>query len=131
MEALKQFEKNLILKMLDRPDMREFGHTADDLAILQPFLRDIGGSTQVEYTSTGIGYFETVSHPKIPNERIVVHPLGIYGEIDGNPFGFILFFENGELTIECHTMSQHDCPPDARERGISIIDNREPYILHR
>lgn len=36
MEALKQFEKDLILRMLDRPDMRDFGHTVDDLAKLQP-----------------------------------------------------------------------------------------------
>ena len=117
MEALKQFEKELIAKMLERPDPQESGHTADDIAKLEPFLHDIDGATQIEYEYTGIGYFETVAHEKIPRERIVVHPPGIYGEIDGNPLGFVLFFEEGELTIDCHTLSEHDCPHDARERG--------------
>ncbi|MBK1835732.1 hypothetical protein [Roseibacillus ishigakijimensis] len=124
MEALKQFEKELIKTMLKRPDSQESGHTADDIAKLEPFLHDIDRATQVEYKYTGSGYFETVAHEKIPSERIIVHPLGIYGEIDGFHLGFVLFFEQGELTIDCHTLSQDDCPSDARERGISIIDNQ-------
>lgn len=128
MESLKQFEKELIEKMLDRPDPRESGHTVDDLATLEPFLRDLGRSTQIEYEYTGVGYFETVAHKMIPNERIVVHPSGIYGEINGHFLGFVLFFEYGELMIDCHRLSEHDCPPEARERGISIVDER-PTIM--
>ena len=110
--------------MLDRPDPGENGHTAEDIARLDGFLGRIGESIQVEYDYTGVGYFETIAHPEIPTDRIVVHPVGIYGKVDECLLGFVFFFEDGKLLIDCHSLSEMDCPPDARERGISVIDER-------
>ena len=58
MESIIGSDKELIEKVLDRPDMQDSGHTADDRARLTPILSDMDESTQVGYEYTGVGHFE-------------------------------------------------------------------------
>ncbi|MFK5921005.1 MAG: hypothetical protein QM496_02405 [Verrucomicrobiota bacterium] len=125
MDALRDYEIELIRRMIDRPNPEEEWLAVDDLIKLKPYLEEIDTSKFLNYEYTVVGYFVTVSHPKIPNERLVLSAPRISYEIDGNDIGFVLFFEDGELMIDCHALSEHDCPINSRDRGITIRDERD------
>ncbi len=76
--------------------------------------------TITEYDVTGNGYFLTIKHPSLPIDRIVCDEPMLIGECDGVETGFIVFIENGELTIECHGWGDKDIPKDYRECRIQI-----------
>jgi len=42
------------------------------------------------------------------------------GVTDGIEFGFVVFLEHGELTLECHTWGAIDVPSDFRERNVIL-----------
>src|SRR5438046_1379249 len=66
--------------------------------------------TFVRYHYSGSGYFLTLAHPSLPKERKVCSQPPVMGHADGIDCGFILFIENGELMIECHTWGAIDVP---------------------
>ena len=74
-----------------------------------------------EYDVTGHGYFLTLRHPSLPLESIVCDKPMIIGECDGIETGFVVFIENGELTIECHGWDDSKIPRNYRELDIQIV----------
>ncbi len=57
----------------------------------------------IGYEYTGSGYFLAISHPNLPDKRIVCDEPIVMGEADNITCGFIIFIENRELVIECHS----------------------------
>src|SRR3954466_265243 len=55
----------------------------------------------VEYDYTGSGYFLTIKHADLPIVRIVCDTPKFTGSADGIISGFVIFIQDGELTIEC------------------------------
>ena len=51
---------------------------------------------------TGFGYFQTVRHTELPDERIVCAEQMVLGTADSIRCGFIVFLEDHKLTLECH-----------------------------
>jgi hypothetical protein len=69
---------------------------------------------------TGCGYFLTVAHAQIPEERSVCHDPIVMGHADGIDCGFLLFLEKREMMIECHTWGAVEVPEDFRSREVAI-----------
>ncbi len=77
-------------------------------------------STFVSYEYSGCGYFLTIAHPSLPAERKVCsHPI-LMGHAEGIDCGFVLFIEDGELTMECHTWGAIDLPDGFREKDVRV-----------
>ncbi len=74
----------------------------------------------VEYEYTGCGYFLTIKHPSLPAERVVCHTPTLTGSAGGINSGFVIFIEDGELTIECHSWGDVDVPEWFRDRDVQI-----------
>ena len=74
----------------------------------------------VSFESTGVGYFLTVVHPSLPIDRTVCNEPTLVGRADGLDCGFVVFLENGELTLECHTWGDAGLPDDFRTRDVSV-----------
>ena len=84
-------------------------------------MKDIKANPSITgYDVTGNGYFLTVKHPSLPIERIVCDEPMIIGECDGIETGFVVFIENGELTIECHGWGDKAIPQDYRGLSVQI-----------
>jgi hypothetical protein len=69
----------------------------------------------------GAGYFLTAKHPILPNKRNVCDDPRVIGELDGvDPVGFVIFIQDGELTLESYSWSDNGIPADFRERDVKI-----------
>lgn len=74
----------------------------------------------VSYEYSGVGYFLTVKHPSLPRERIVCDKPNIVGRSGNIQSGFVVFIENGELMLECHTWVEIDVPANFRDQTILV-----------
>jgi hypothetical protein len=77
----------------------------------------------VEYDYTGCGYFLTVRHESLPKERTVCNEPVLNGSAGGVDGGFVIYIEDGELTIECHPWGDN-VPEDFRDREVEITEAR-------
>lgn len=75
-----------------------------------------------EWTSGG-GYFLTLKHDRLPVDRRVFSRPTLIGEVDEIVSGFVVFVEDKELTLECHSWGGMDVPENYRDRNVEI---REP-----
>jgi len=69
---------------------------------------------------TDAGYFLTVRHPALPDERVVCGRPLVIGRADGIECGFVVFLEGGTLTLECHSWGDSSVPEYFRERQVEI-----------
>lgn len=70
----------------------------------QPALEEIIQSASfVSCDYTGAGYFLTVCHSSIPEERRICSTPQVLGRTDDLLCGFVVFCEGNELTLEAHT----------------------------
>jgi hypothetical protein len=74
----------------------------------------------VGYDYTGGGYFLSVRHDSLPAERVVCNAPPVTGSADGVICGFVIFIENGELTLECHAWGEANIPEGFREGDVQI-----------
>ena len=72
------------------------------------------------YETTGNGFFLTLKHEGLPSERTVYSTPTLIGESAGIQSGFVIFIEDGELTIECHGWVAEEVPEDYRDQNIQI-----------
>jgi hypothetical protein len=105
--------------------LRDFEKSVCELllsGILQPFrITEIVNNAEFkDYEYTGSGYFIKISHPFLPQERIVCSKPTVFGRSDGIECGFVIFIENGELTLECHSWGERDVPADFRNRDVRV-----------
>jgi hypothetical protein len=87
----------------------------------------LAARTYDRYEYTGCGYFLTVKHPQLPNEResLGTPPVaGKAGEVDA---GFVLHLGDHELTLECHTWGEFDVPENFRDLKVEIY---YPLVNH-
>jgi len=79
----------------------------------------LDAATFVSYDYTGSGYYLTVRHPSLPSARVVCD-MPLTGRSGNIVCGFVVFLENAQLTLECHTWGPQDVPADFRERQVEI-----------
>lgn len=80
----------------------------------------LDSASLVSCEHTGVGYFLTVRHPSLPSEKIVCSEPLLVGKSADVECGFVVFLEDGELTLECHTLGSDSVPEDFRERQVEI-----------
>jgi hypothetical protein len=76
----------------------------------------------VEYDYTGCGYFLTIRHPALPVKRVVCDEPKLAGTVDGIDSGFVIFIQNGQLTLECHSWGDIDVPEWFRDRDVQVAE---------
>jgi hypothetical protein len=74
----------------------------------------------INYEYTGSGYLLSLQHPCLPKARTVLSKPTVMGHADEVDCGFIVFIENSELTIECHTWGNIDIPEGFRNYDVQI-----------
>src|SRR5215212_6090184 len=98
MSILKEYEKTVLYL------------NASSVLSAQQLESVIREGRLVEYDYTGCGYFLTIEHPDLPIARIVCDTPKLTGIADGIISGFVIFIEDGQLTIECHSWGDVDVP---------------------
>jgi hypothetical protein len=78
----------------------------------------------VSIEHTGAGYFLTIRHPWFSRERAVYDKLILMGKARGIQVGFLVFIENGELTLECHGWGADSVPKGIREMDVQVDPGR-------
>jgi hypothetical protein len=74
----------------------------------------------VSIEQTGLGYLLTAAHPGLPEERMVCNEPLLIGRVGDLECGFVIFIEDGELTLECHPWGDDVLPGDMRDRDIRV-----------
>jgi len=74
----------------------------------------------VSYEYTGCGYFLGVKHPSLPQKRVVCSKPIVVGDAGSVPCGFVIFIENGRLTLECHSWGTVEVPENFREQSVQV-----------
>jgi hypothetical protein len=108
MKLFREFEKQ-VLRLLVTPQLG-----ADAVEAIE---RD---AELVNFDHSGVGYFLTVSHPRITTGRVVCNKPMITGRFHSTLCGFIVFIENGELTLECYAFGDDTVPKDIRDLEIVV-----------
>lgn len=89
--------------------------------VLGPGIEDIlTESKLVSLEETGVGYFLTVRHASLPEERHVLDKPLLVGESNGVECGFVVFVEGGELCLECHSWGDGGIPTGFRSEAVGI-----------
>ena len=76
----------------------------------------------VEYDYTGCAYFLTLRHSTLPVARVVCNEPKLAGTADGIYSGFVIFIQNGQLTLECHSRGDVDVPEWFRDRDVQVAE---------
>jgi hypothetical protein len=77
-------------------------------------------ATLVSYEYSGCGYFVTVAHSMLPAERMVYSEPPVVGTAEEVEAGFLVFVENGELMLECHSWGVNEVPAEFRDKNVRI-----------
>lgn len=80
----------------------------------------LGLAQRVSFEQTAGGYFLTVRHSYIPSEWYAYDQPTVTGTLGDLLCGFVVYVENGELTLECHAWGAAEVPADIREQPLAI-----------
>jgi len=116
MKSFTEFERQVVA-ILVAP------HLPEDVVVA---VLDSGAFVSYDYT--GSGYYLTVRHPALPSARIVCDEPNMIGKSGDIVCGFLIFLQDGELTLECHTWGPRDVPEDFRERDVEIEQRNIPTL---
>lgn len=105
---IKQFEINVIEAL------------ASDALGVETVQRIFSTATEVSCEFTGVGYFLEIRHPELPTKRHVCSEPQVSGYHNNLQVGFVLFIEDGALTLECHTYGNESLPTNFRECNVQI-----------
>ena len=95
--------------------MKEFEHEIISKYLLSKNLHaELKGETEIEYS--GVGYFLTVTDPKLPKEHMILSSQIFGGHLGGVEVGFLGIILNSEFTLECYSYGK-ELLPEHREQG--------------
>ena len=72
------------------------------------------------YEYTGSGYYLKVSHPSLPQQTKTLSEPAVIGAAGDIQAGFVVYLDQHQLTLECHTWGAVDVPGDFRDRQVQI-----------
>lgn len=110
MGVLKGFEIDVLQRL--------GGHTLSSQQIVQ--LSEEGELVELDFT--GVGYFLTLRHRSLPDDRVVLGKPIISGTVGDLLTGFIAFVENGEATLECYCFGNVAVPENFRDFEVKIAE---------
>ncbi len=97
--------------------------------VLEILLKDNFTNSEIEsfksahiisYEYTGAGYFVQIENEDLPINRQTYYEPSVYGYGKDYMVGFILYAENKQLTIECHSWGEKNPPITIRDEVINI-----------
>lgn len=108
MSVVKNYEKEAIKILLNR--------------VLSPTViaSIVEHGEFVKYEYTGSGYLLTLRHPDLPKNRLVCSYPKVVGISNGVDSGFVVFLQNHELTLECHSWGEQNVPENYRNQAVRI-----------
>ena len=80
----------------------------------------LDSSSLEKYEHTGVGYFVTIRHRAIPSTRTVCNQPLVVGKAGDVECGFVVYLDNGALTLECHSWGDGELPEDFRECQVEL-----------
>ena len=83
-------------------------------------LNSILDSPITGYDYTGAGYFLELTNDILPKDRKTIPSQTLFGRADNFEVGFLIFFENSKLTLECHSWGEVNPPENIRENKMTI-----------
>lgn len=92
------------------------GSTLSNEELVQ--VLDEGSVTELK--ETGYGYFLTLAHPGLSQERLVCDKPVVSGRHDHLRCGFVVFIEDRELTLECYPLFGDPLPNGFRLQPVEI-----------
>ena len=108
MSFFKPFERDVVTELVSpHLDAGQIGVVLDS-------------TSDVSLERTRVGYFVTIRHSSLPKERIVCSSVGVIGSNGDIDVGFVVFIEDGELTLVCFCYGNETMPDDFREQQINI-----------
>ena len=108
MEVLKNYERKVLSLLVS------------NVLPLEQLNEVIQNAEFISYEYTGSGYYLEIHHSYLPKDRIVCSEPALMGEADGIVCGFVVFIENSELTIECHSWGEINVPEEYRNRDVQV-----------
>lgn len=108
MPAFREFELQAI-RLMAQGVLPE-----DSLQVLRQAESGVG------YEYTGCGYFLTIAHSSLPEERRTLSEPAVVGNAGDIQAGFLVFLGNHALTLECHTWGAVEVPYNFRELDVAI-----------
>lgn len=86
-----------------------------------PVLEAVAASTAwaLEQQSPG-GYYLRLRRDGLPLDRVVCSQPAVSGTAGDVVCGFVVFIEDEELTLECHSWGPGDVPSDFREYPVEV-----------
>src|SRR5215831_5963374 len=95
----KPFKNTMsVFKPFEADTLRLIGTSALGASVIESIIAE---AELVSYKHSGAGYFLTVRHPSLPENRIVCSKPVVTGKHGETVGGFLAFIENGELMLEC------------------------------
>lgn len=88
-------------------------HLTAGVLSTEALLTAIRDGEEVGYEHTGVGYFYTLKHPGLPQDRQVLSRPLVLGEWNGVEASFVVFLESHQLMLECVT-TDDSLPVDYR-----------------
>jgi hypothetical protein len=81
-----------------------------------------------EYEYTGAGYFLTLSHAALPDDRKVLSSPFVVGAAGNVKCGFVGFLGDGKFILECHNWGEVHFPQEFRDLDV-VISIEETNVI--
>ena len=110
MGVLKRFEIDVLQRL--------GGQTLSAPQVVQ--LSEEGDLVSLDFS--GVGYFLTLRHRSLPDERVVLDKPTLSGTAGDLLTGFVAFVENGEVTLECCSYGGEAVPENYRDFEVKVTE---------
>ena len=97
--------------------IRLMAHPILSSELLQAVLNE---AELVGYEYTGSGYFLKVKHAALTLGKQTLQVPAVEGAHGNVVAGFVVFLDDGELTLECHSWGPVDVPEDFRDQNVIV-----------
>jgi hypothetical protein len=79
----------------------------------------------IGYEYTGAGYFLKISSEKLDLKNEVIHDPVPIGKIEELELGFLIYIEDNNIIIECHSWGIENPPENIRKLNVKIISDEK------
>jgi len=96
---------------------------------IDEWTKFLEGYELVDFEYTGAGYFLKIRACNLNLKEETIHEPIVLGENENFSVGFLLFVDQNEIVMECHSWGEINPPANVRELGIEIkINNDLPMV---
>lgn len=86
----------------------------------EDWTKFLEGYELVDFEYTGAGYFLKIRTDNLNFEKETIHEPVLIGKRDDFTLGFILFVDENEIVMECHSWGELNPPENIRDLEVEI-----------